>query len=779
MAAVTRQLRIGVTVHAEPDQLLATLASLRAHTPEDGVQVVLLPDGPDRATRAALDRLAEYPRLGTDRAFGSPACFNRLAASAGTDDVLLLESGAKVTPGWLDRLRGALAREPSAGLAGPSTNAAWNEQRLFPSTGDDEESIAAAAVAAAQHGDEVRSLEPLYSLSEFCLLVRREVIDAIGAADTGYGLGPCWEMEYSARAARAGFRGLWVMGAYVHRAPFTERRKREERALFEASKRRYQDALCGRRLRREQHRYEAHCQGDACQDFAPRALIRLHRPLAGAAGPAPGPGVPRRPVPPSRPAPARPAPVMAAGRWHFTGMPLVSCIMPTADRRAFIPRAVQAFLAQDYPALELVVLDDGADPVQDLLPADPRIRYLRGRSRQSIGDKRNAACDAAAGELIFHWDDDDWYPPGRVRRQVEAMRARGAGLSGTSRLHFLDRDAGEAWLYTYAGQERPWVAGATLGYWKRLWAQKPFPAMAVGEDNSFLRAAHRAGVADLEDPWLCVASIHSGNTSRKATSGAYWTRADAGEVLKAIQAAGQPARPLVSCIMPTRDRRPFIPLALAGFREQDYPNTELVVVDDGADPVGDLLEGEPRVRYVRAKGRPSIGEKRNLAVQHAHGEFVAHWDDDDWYAPGRLSAQVQPLLAGQADLSGLRATVVVDLRVPRFWGLSSALHQRMFVGDISGGTLMFRRSLFDLGLRYPAINLAEDAHLIREAQRAGQRLAKVSGEGLFVYVRHGRNTWRLELGRHLDAAGWEEGMPPPAFTAAVLEGYRQAAAALG
>ena len=50
--------------------------------------------------------------------------------------------------------------------------------------------------------------------------------------------------------------------------------------------------------------------------------------------------------------------------------PLVSCIMPTADRRRFVPLAIQNFLQQDYPNRELVILDDGQDSVADLAPAD-------------------------------------------------------------------------------------------------------------------------------------------------------------------------------------------------------------------------------------------------------------------------------------------------------------------------------------------------------------------------------------------------------------------------
>jgi glycosyltransferase involved in cell wall biosynthesis len=56
-------------------------------------------------------------------------------------------------------------------------------------------------------------------------------------------------------------------------------------------------------------------------------------------------------------------------------MPLVSCIMPTANRRPFLPEAIRLFLGQDYPESELIVLDDGEDAIADLIPDHPRIRF--------------------------------------------------------------------------------------------------------------------------------------------------------------------------------------------------------------------------------------------------------------------------------------------------------------------------------------------------------------------------------------------------------------------
>ena len=89
--------------------------------------------------------------------------------------------------------------------------------------------------------------------------------------------------------------------------------------------------------------------------------------------------------------------------------------------------------------------------------------------------------------------------------------------------------------------------------------------------------------------------------------------------------------------MPTFNRRAFIPLALKRFLAQDYPNKELVIVDDGAEAIGNLVNAVPGVRYIRLNQRLSIGAKRNLACREARGELIAQWDDDDWYAPDRLS----------------------------------------------------------------------------------------------------------------------------------------------
>src|SRR5688572_11335406 len=88
---------------------------------------------------------------------------------------------------------------------------------------------------------------------------------------------------------------------------------------------------------------------------------------------------------------------------NVSAPPLVSCIMPTANRRAFVARAIGYFLRQDYPNSELFILDDGTDGVADLVPEDPRVRYERIAPGRTLGAQRNACDEASRGDMILHW----------------------------------------------------------------------------------------------------------------------------------------------------------------------------------------------------------------------------------------------------------------------------------------------------------------------------------------------------------------------------------------
>ena len=108
-------------------------------------------------------------------------------------------------------------------------------------------------------------------------------------------------------------------------------------------------------------------------------------------------------------------------------------------------------------------------------------------------------------------------------------------------------------------------------------------------------------------------------------------------------------RPFVSVLCVTFNRRPFIPMFLEMVRNQDYPQSrfEVIVVDDGTDPIQDIIEkaGMPNVRYIRVKEKMPLGKKRNYAnsLIDNRTKYIIPMDDDDVVMSERISHSVETL----------------------------------------------------------------------------------------------------------------------------------------
>ena len=200
---------------------------------------------------------------------------------------------------------------------------------------------------------------------------------------------------------------------------------------------------------------------------------------------------------------------------------LVSCIMPTADRETFIPLAIDYFLRQDYPDKELIIVDDGINLIEQIIPANSQIRYIKLEKKEKVGQKRNYACQAANGDIIVHMDDDDWYASDWISKQVSVLEATKADICGLSKLYFYNPIANNAWQYIYPDNAAHWVAGATMAYKKSFWEQYPFRNMQVGEDNQFVWN-FKACVAKLDHLTGFISILHTKNTSPKHTASSRW-----------------------------------------------------------------------------------------------------------------------------------------------------------------------------------------------------------------------------------------------------------------
>ena len=107
--------------------------------------------------------------------------------------------------------------------------------------------------------------------------------------------------------------------------------------------------------------------------------------------------------------------------------PLVSIVLPTRNRAALLPRAVETVLAQSYANWELLIVDDASSDGTDQVLAgfdDPRIRTFAGEGR-GVCAARNVALDTVdsdvEGSLVAYLDDDNRMHPEWLRSVVWAF----------------------------------------------------------------------------------------------------------------------------------------------------------------------------------------------------------------------------------------------------------------------------------------------------------------------------------------------------------------------
>ena len=675
---------VGVHAHEEPRPPARDARRARAtHTGPH--ELLLLGDGPDAATSRRRCSARGRPRLDRRRAARRRGLLQPARAPTATPTCSSCSRAARSSrPAGSTHLLACARREPgSRPRRARSTNRSWNE-RGARSRG---------AAAGARRDD--ASLEPLAQPRR--LLLR-------GAAR-------------GRRRDRRGRRGLWprpVLGdglqrprrarrlprrvgvrRLVQRLPFTARRAREEAARFDAS----QPPLPGHLLRPAPARRARRLRA-ALPRRCVRAL-RAGRPRADrAAAPASS-----RPAAPDR---RRPRAGRAARQLHH------------ADARP--PRASRSgpsryFQRQDYPERELIVVDDGDDGLERALPDDPRIRYLRaprGESHRREAQPRLRSAPAASS--IAHWDDDDWYAPCAAARADRADRSparpTSPGLRGRrprpAALALLDVSAAAS----TSGCSSSDVHGGTLVYRRRVWERlRATPTARSPRTRAFLWAAIRrerrlraacrrrpdsSTSATTQNSWafdVRTTSTRLGAASRAARCRPRTAPSTRARVRRESRRRSRRCRrDLPDADLPTAAR--FVAAGDRVLPAPGLPDRELLVLDDGADRVEDLVPDDPRDPLRRARRAAARSARSATApASWPAATLIAHWDDDDWHAPHRLSYQVAELERAGADVVRRGAAALLRARVGAARGCTSSRRRR--ARWLAGNTLLYRRSLWE------------------------------------------------------------------------------------
>ena len=114
---------------------------------------------------------------------------------------------------------------------------------------------------------------------------------------------------------------------------------------------------------------------------------------------------------------------------------LISVLIPCWGCRDYIRATIDSALAQDYQALEILVVEDcGSDGTYEkaLEVSDPRLRVIRNERNYGQYGNKNRALELATGEFVKYIDGDDLIAPHCVSRLVSAQRESGPGTGSCS-----------------------------------------------------------------------------------------------------------------------------------------------------------------------------------------------------------------------------------------------------------------------------------------------------------------------------------------------------------
>lgn len=203
---------------------------------------------------------------------------------------------------------------------------------------------------------------------------------------------------------------------------------------------------------------------------------------------------------------------------------LVSAIMPTRGRRELAAMTVQNFVSQTWSEKELIILDDADCLSFEKPPEFLNVRYMIADKRYNIAEKRNILCKAAAGEIIVHFDSDDWSAPTRIERQMEVMNAEKKAVCGLRKMYFWQEAKKQAWIYNGTSN---YALGTSLMFQRSWWAHNRWDArFKIGSDNVFVsKASHAKQLANPTILELMVSRNHASNTNSRRY-GVNWKKVD-------------------------------------------------------------------------------------------------------------------------------------------------------------------------------------------------------------------------------------------------------------
>ena len=353
--------------------------------------------------------------------------------------------------------------------------------------------------------------------------------------------------------------------------------------------------------------------------------------------------------------------------------PKISVVMPAYDTGERVLReAIASVRGQLYPHWELCIADDASpgERVWGILQAaaaeDPRIRIVRRDTNGHISAASNSALALATGDFVALMDHDDVLAEHalyEIAAEIEAHPDAELIYSDEDKIdetgHRFDPHFKTAWnpelllgqnmvkhllvlrrsLMTRLGGLREGFEGSQ-DYDLVLRAAEAVPAAHIRHVPAILyhwrqRTEARSFSETALDRCLDAARrAVAEHLARTGVAGAAVEPLDHAPAYLAVKRPLPSPRPLVSVIVPTRDRAGLLKTcAESVLKRTDYAPIELIIVDnDSVEPATHALfrklEKDPRVRILSAPGPFNYSAINNMAVGQARGEILLLLNND-------------------------------------------------------------------------------------------------------------------------------------------------------
>ena len=195
------------------------------------------------------------------------------------------------------------------------------------------------------------------------------------------------------------------------------------------------------------------------------------------------------------------------------------------------------------------------------------------------------------------------------------------------------------------------------------------------------------------------------------------------------------SQPLISVIIPVYNGETFIGAAIESILRQEYPNLEIIVVNDGStDGTTDVLKPFESKIEIIAKPNQGQAAARNVGIKHASGSIIGFLDADDLWSHHHIDVLLPPLLADDALMISRGQTRFIKSLDDR----ATQITEKIFAFALVGAAL-FRRAVFDrIGFFDETMKQGEDLDWNIRFAESGL-LETQTDETVLFYRRHADN----------------------------------------